>query len=64
MTILPHTEVVNISGKILTPGFIAPGAKADLVVLDASSRSMLGWNDPVAAVMMMHAGVGTSSMSW
>ena len=39
-------------------GVIAPGAKADLVVWDgANSPAMLGWNDPVAAVML-HASVG------
>ncbi|KAK0648177.1 amidohydrolase [Cercophora newfieldiana] len=38
-------------------GVIEVGAKADLVVWDGSSPSMLGWNDPVAAVMM-HASVG------
>ncbi|KAK3360574.1 amidohydrolase [Lasiosphaeria hispida] len=38
-------------------GVIAPGAKADLVVWDAaSSPAMLGWNDPVAAVVL-HASV-------
>ena len=38
-------------------GIIAPAAQADLVVFDNSSSGMLGWNDPVAAVMM-HAGIG------
>ncbi|PTB48543.1 hypothetical protein M431DRAFT_525297 [Trichoderma harzianum CBS 226.95] len=39
-------------------GVIKPGAKADLVVWDAeNSPSMLGWDDPVAAIIM-HANVG------
>ncbi|KAH9997822.1 amidohydrolase family protein [Xylariaceae sp. FL0662B] len=38
-------------------GVIAPGAKADLVVFDGRSPGMLGWVDPVAAVVL-HAGVG------
>ena len=39
-------------------GIIAVGAKADLVVWNArDSTSMLGWNDPVAAVVL-HASVG------
>ncbi|KAK3369922.1 amidohydrolase [Podospora didyma] len=39
-------------------GIIAPGAKADLVVWNArDSPSMLGWNDPVAAIVL-HASVG------
>ncbi|KAI0593562.1 hypothetical protein F4775DRAFT_577287 [Biscogniauxia sp. FL1348] len=38
-------------------GVIKVGAKADLVVFDGRSPGMLGWNDPVAAVVL-HAGVG------
>ncbi|KAK4442676.1 5-methylthioadenosine/S-adenosylhomocysteine deaminase [Podospora aff. communis PSN243] len=38
-------------------GVIEVGAKADLVVWDGTSPSMLGWNDLVAAVML-HASVG------
>ncbi|GKU06713.1 amidohydrolase family protein [Fusarium langsethiae] len=39
-------------------GIISKGAKADLVVWNArESPSLLGWNDPVAAVML-HASVG------
>ena len=38
-------------------GGIFVGAKADLVVWDGSSPAMLGWVDPVAAVML-HASVG------
>ncbi|KAK4450975.1 5-methylthioadenosine/S-adenosylhomocysteine deaminase [Podospora aff. communis PSN243] len=39
-------------------GIIAEGAKADLVLWDAtSSPSLLGWNDPVAAILL-HASVG------
>ncbi|KAI2628193.1 amidohydrolase [Xylaria nigripes] len=38
-------------------GVISPGAKADLVVFDGRSPGMLGWADPVAAVML-HANVG------
>lgn len=37
-------------------GVLAPGAKADLVVWNGRSPSMLGWRDPVAAVML-HASV-------
>lgn len=36
---------------------IAEGAKADLIVWDGSSPAMLGWVDPVAAVIL-HASVG------
>ncbi|KAL7947080.1 hypothetical protein V8C42DRAFT_301047 [Trichoderma barbatum] len=39
-------------------GVIKAGAKADLVVWDAeNSPSMLGWEDPVAAIIM-HANIG------
>ncbi|KAK4172115.1 putative hydrolase protein [Triangularia setosa] len=38
-------------------GVIAPGAKADLVIWDGASPDMLGWRDPVAAVIL-HANVG------
>ncbi|KAK3367967.1 amidohydrolase [Podospora didyma] len=38
-------------------GVLAVGAKADLVVWDGTSPSLLGWNDPVAAVIL-HASVG------
>ena len=38
-------------------GVIAEGAKADVVVWDGGSPSLLGWTDPVAAVML-HASVG------
>ncbi|KAK0726907.1 amidohydrolase family protein [Lasiosphaeria miniovina] len=39
-------------------GVIAKGAKADLVVWDGkTSPALLGWNDPVAAVIL-HASVG------
>jgi hypothetical protein len=38
-------------------GIIAPGAKADLVVWNGRSPSLLGWADPVAAVIL-HASVG------
>lgn len=38
-------------------GIIAPGAQADLVVFDGRSPSLLGWNDPIAAVIL-HANVG------
>lgn len=38
-------------------GVLAPGAKADLVVWNGKSPSMLGWRDPVTAVML-HANVG------
>lgn len=38
-------------------GIIAQGAKADLVVWDSTSPAMLGWVDPVAAVIL-HASVG------
>jgi cytosine/adenosine deaminase-related metal-dependent hydrolase len=37
-------------------GVIAPGAKADVVVWDGTSPALLGWVDPVAAVML-HASV-------
>ena len=33
-------------------GIIAKGAKADIVVIDTSSPSFLGWRDPVAAVIL------------
>ena len=38
-------------------GIIAEGAKADLLVYNGRSPSMLGWVDPVAAVLL-HANVG------
>ncbi|KAI1436560.1 amidohydrolase [Xylaria sp. CBS 124048] len=38
-------------------GVISVGAKADLVVFDGRSPGMLGWTDPVAAVIL-HANVG------
>lgn len=38
-------------------GVLAPGAKADLIVWDGTSPGMLGWVDPVAAVVL-HASVG------
>ncbi|KAK4184900.1 5-methylthioadenosine/S-adenosylhomocysteine deaminase [Podospora australis] len=38
-------------------GILAVGAKADLVVWDGTSPALLGWNDPVAAVVL-HASVG------
>ncbi|CAG7565913.1 unnamed protein product [Fusarium equiseti] len=38
-------------------GVISVGAKADIVVFDATSRNLLGWTDPVAAVILhSHAG--------
>ena len=33
-------------------GIIAEGAKADLVLYDTSKPDLLGWRDPVAAVML------------
>lgn len=38
-------------------GVITKGAKADLLVWDGRSPSMLGWADPIAAVIL-HASVG------
>lgn len=38
-------------------GVIIEGAKADLVVWDGRSPSLLGWADPIAAVIL-HASVG------
>ncbi|KAK0625143.1 amidohydrolase [Bombardia bombarda] len=38
-------------------GVIAEGAKADLVVWDGEAPSLLGWVDPVAAIIL-HASVG------
>ena len=38
-------------------GVIAPDAKADILVWDGGSPPMLGWTDPVAAVIL-HASVG------
>lgn len=38
-------------------GVLAVGAKADVVVWDGRSPALLGWRDPVAAVML-HASVG------
>lgn len=38
-------------------GIIAPGAKADIVVWDGRSPALLGWTDPVAAIIL-HASVG------
>lgn len=33
-------------------GVIAPGAKADIAVIDTQSPSLWAWNDPVAAVIL------------
>ncbi|KAK7947077.1 uncharacterized protein PG986_011398 [Apiospora aurea] len=38
-------------------GIIAPGAVADVLVYDGRTPSLLGWVDPVAAVVL-HAGAG------
>ncbi|KFZ18877.1 hypothetical protein V501_00961, partial [Pseudogymnoascus sp. VKM F-4519 (FW-2642)] len=38
-------------------GVLVEGAKADIVVFDGTSPNMLGWADPVAAVML-HSNVG------
>ncbi|EKD21234.1 amidohydrolase [Drepanopeziza brunnea f. sp. 'multigermtubi' MB_m1] len=38
-------------------GIIAPGAKADIVVIDGESPNMLGWKDPVGA-LILHSNVG------
>ncbi|RHZ48764.1 hypothetical protein CDV55_102164 [Aspergillus turcosus] len=38
-------------------GVLAKGAKADLVVFDGNSPNMLGWEDPVAAVIL-HSNTG------
>ena len=38
-------------------GALGPGARADLVVWDGRSPALLGWADPVAAIML-HANVG------
>jgi len=38
-------------------GIIAVGAKADVVVFNGDSPGMLGWVDPVAAVIL-HSNVG------
>lgn len=38
-------------------GIITPGAKADLIVFDGESPNMLGWKDPVAAIIL-HSNVG------
>ncbi|KAL7754765.1 hypothetical protein ACKLNR_015435 [Fusarium oxysporum f. sp. zingiberi] len=38
-------------------GVLSVGAKADLVVFDGTSPGMLGWTDPVAAVIL-HSNVG------
>ena len=41
-------------------GVIATGATADLCFIDGNSPSLLGWHDPVAAVIL-HASVGDIS---
>lgn len=38
-------------------GVISPGAKADVIVWDGKSPALLGWIDPVAAIIL-HASVG------
>lgn len=38
-------------------GVLQVGAKADIVVFNGESPNMLGWSDPVAAVML-HANIG------
>src|ERR1700744_1483033 len=41
-------------------GIIAVGAKADLVVVDGTSPNLLGWDDPIAAIIL-HSNVGDIS---
>lgn len=38
-------------------GVLAEGAKADLIIWNGNSPSILGWDDPVAAIIL-HASVG------
>jgi len=38
-------------------GILAPGAKADLLVWNGRAPSVLGWTDPIAAIML-HANIG------
>jgi hypothetical protein len=38
-------------------GILSPGAKADLLVWNGRAPSLLGWDDPVAAIIL-HANVG------
>lgn len=38
-------------------GLLAPGAKADLVTFRGDTPNMLGWEDPVAAIIL-HSNVG------
>ncbi|KAF3052843.1 hypothetical protein E8E11_009298 [Didymella keratinophila] len=47
----------GVAMRRLDFGVLAPGAKADLVIWNGRSPSMLGWRDPVAA-FMLHASVG------
>ncbi|KAF2825800.1 Metallo-dependent hydrolase [Ophiobolus disseminans] len=37
-------------------GILAPAAKADLIIWNGRSPSMLGWSDPIAAIML-HASI-------
>lgn len=57
----PSIPPRNTSGRLALRrpdlGVIKVGAKADLVVFDGRTPSMLGWADPVAAVIL-HANVG------
>ena len=38
-------------------GVLKPGSKADIVVWNGDSPNMLGWRDPIAAILL-HANVG------
>jgi len=38
-------------------GMIKEGAKADLIVFDTDAPNMLGWDDPIAAIIL-HSNVG------
>ncbi|KAG4432538.1 hypothetical protein IFR05_011973 [Cadophora sp. M221] len=38
-------------------GIIEPGAKADLVIFNGDSPNMVGWKDPIAAIIL-HSNVG------
>ena len=51
------TRAGGLSVRRPDVGVLVEGAKADIVVFDGDAPNMLGWSDPVAAVVL-HSNVG------